>query len=251
MTPGYARPRSELPWLPYRTTDKVFVINSHNFGGGAFDPSVNGKAPIAAWIPSRDDAGNGTTTLTDLVGSNNGTLTNMDAATDWVVDTVAGGVRALDFSNGTDYVAISNVVLNGAFSVSIWFRRRTFPGGGNCLLGNTASGNTLLPYVQGSDYVVRADGGASQSYLFPTLQTFNHVVVTRNSSNNVRVFTNGVESSSGAKTLSGTFTINMIGRYQVVIFGLDGRLDDIRIFDQAINATDAAALYAAQRGGQA
>jgi hypothetical protein len=34
MHPGYAKPRSELPWLPYRETDKVFVINSHNFGGG-------------------------------------------------------------------------------------------------------------------------------------------------------------------------------------------------------------------------
>ena len=44
--------------------------------------AVNGKEPVAAWIPSLDTAGNGTTTLTDLVGSNNGTLTNMDAATD-------------------------------------------------------------------------------------------------------------------------------------------------------------------------
>ena len=43
--------------------------------------AVNGKEPVAAWIPSLDTAGNGTTTLTDLVGSNNGTLTNMDAAT--------------------------------------------------------------------------------------------------------------------------------------------------------------------------
>jgi hypothetical protein len=39
VTPGYAKPRSELPWLPYRTTDKVFVINSHNFGG-ATDPDA-------------------------------------------------------------------------------------------------------------------------------------------------------------------------------------------------------------------
>ena len=35
MTPGYAKPRAELPWLPYNESDKVFVINSHNFGGGA------------------------------------------------------------------------------------------------------------------------------------------------------------------------------------------------------------------------
>lgn len=31
MTPGYAKPRSELPWLPYKEHDRV-IINAHNFG---------------------------------------------------------------------------------------------------------------------------------------------------------------------------------------------------------------------------
>jgi len=44
VTPGYAKPRSELPWLPYRTNDKVFVINSHNFD--TLDPDA--AAYIAA-----------------------------------------------------------------------------------------------------------------------------------------------------------------------------------------------------------
>jgi hypothetical protein len=30
MTPGFAKPRSELPWLPYGEQDRV-IINSHNF----------------------------------------------------------------------------------------------------------------------------------------------------------------------------------------------------------------------------
>jgi hypothetical protein len=32
MTPGFAKPRSELPWIPYEEQDRV-IINSHNFGG--------------------------------------------------------------------------------------------------------------------------------------------------------------------------------------------------------------------------
>jgi hypothetical protein len=44
MTPGYAKPRSELPWLPYRTSDKVFVINSHNFA-----PAINLKSNLVWW----------------------------------------------------------------------------------------------------------------------------------------------------------------------------------------------------------
>jgi len=32
MTPGFGKPRSELPWIPYEEQDRV-IINSHNFGG--------------------------------------------------------------------------------------------------------------------------------------------------------------------------------------------------------------------------
>ena len=86
--------------------------------------AVNGKVPVAVWCPSRDTLGNGTTTLTDLVGSSNGTLTNMDPATDWVSDTDAGGIRALDFDGSDDFVSLGNTtsLTSTAFSVSFWMR---------------------------------------------------------------------------------------------------------------------------------
>ena len=59
---------------------------------------------LAWWCPSLDETGNGTTTLYDLVGSVNGTLTNMDASTDWVADTASGGVRCLDFDGTNDFI---------------------------------------------------------------------------------------------------------------------------------------------------
>lgn len=91
--------------------------------------SVNGKEPIAAWIPSLDTAGNGTTTLNDLIGSNHGTLTNFaltGSASNWVPDTSNGGVRALDFDGSNDYVTVPHAsVLNpgsNPFSVSVWIK---------------------------------------------------------------------------------------------------------------------------------
>ena len=61
--------------------------------------TVNGKSPVAAWVPSLDTAGAGTTTLTDLQsGSYPLTLANMTAANCWVTDTDLGGARALKFS---------------------------------------------------------------------------------------------------------------------------------------------------------
>lgn len=43
MTPGFAKTREEMPWLPYRTPD-VQVINAHNFGGP--DIVLGWEAPV-------------------------------------------------------------------------------------------------------------------------------------------------------------------------------------------------------------
>jgi len=84
--------------------------------------AVNGTEPVAAWIPSLDTAGNGTTTLTDLVGSSDGTLTNMDAGSDWAADTGAGGVRALDFDGSNDFVAapVGSLLSQSQGATSLW-----------------------------------------------------------------------------------------------------------------------------------
>jgi hypothetical protein len=83
------------------------------------DMSVLGTAPVAAWCPSLDTAGNGTTTLTDLVGGSNGTLTNMVPASDWTDD--GSGLWSLDFDGSNDYVALSSgVALGTLHSVSEW-----------------------------------------------------------------------------------------------------------------------------------
>ena len=76
---------------------------------------------VGAWCPSLGPTGS---RLRDFSRSNNwGTLTNMDAATDWVVD---GGQYALDFDGVNDYVTIPFVYTYASgvwLSASVWFRR--------------------------------------------------------------------------------------------------------------------------------
>ena len=73
---------------------------------------------VGAWAPCLGPTG---TRLHDNSGRQNwGTLTNMDAATDWVVD---GGHYALDFDGTNDYVSIgkSDVYLtSGPISICGW-----------------------------------------------------------------------------------------------------------------------------------
>lgn len=212
--------------------------------------SVNGKSPIAAWIPSLDTAGNGTTTLTDLIGSRNGTLTNMDAATDWPADTDAGGVRALDFDGVNDHVAVSTVWSPaGSASWSFWIKMNETPA--NFMIpvwGSTRpldawnvgwgfywTSSTTLKFFRGTF----ASAGVSATIATPS--AWNHILVT-SSASNLTFFLNGTQVSTG--------TVNMITASPSLIFGEGNssvynaamRLDDVRFFETQLDSADATYL---------
>jgi hypothetical protein len=218
--------------------------------------AVNGKEPIAAWIPSRDTAGNGTTTLTDLVGSNNGTLTNMVAASDWVADTDAGGVRALDFDGVNDFVSLPNTVqIPDEYTICGWVKiaanRATILGfsASDSAFRSSQWGTTGLrvPYFQISlagGYFFTTGGGtlnAGQWY---------HLAFTRSGAT-AKVYVNGVDTlaaTSGgavggmlANTNTRRIGSNVTGGASVFA---DARQDDIRIFNQVLTLADIEYLYA-------
>lgn len=253
MTPGYARPRSELPWLPYESLDRV-IINAHNFTPAeTFD--VNGKAVTSVWCPSKDTAGNGTTTLTDLVGSQPGTLTGFaltGSTSNWVADTGAGGVRALDFDGTNDYVVTpSSVITSTTFSLSLWVKptenRRQFfidqyetsipPKGIVVESGLTAwKPRGLAAGSDGFDCTASAD---------ITLNAWTHIVFTSNGSR-ADLYVNGslAASDSAGSSLASTTRFNL-GRFRAgngIFF--KGRMDDVRAFNAIqLDSTDVAYLY--------
>jgi hypothetical protein len=251
----------------------VFVNNSHNYEP-SFNPAVNGKTHNAVWCPSRDDAGNGTTTLTDLVGSSNGTLTNMDAATDWVADTGAGGVRALDFDGVNDFVLDgSSLSLGNKFSISIWANMTSdvasqligkldlgqnkrswgierLGGAWRLLVNNTGinTGNTTY------DFTTSANAGTWQHLLFVwdgTQSNGNRGKLWINTSS---ISVSAIQSDSDKTPVTNDVPITIACRRNSGVYQnfWGGRLDDIRIWNgDAFDGTDAADLYAAQRGGDA
>ncbi len=125
MTPGFAKSRQELFWLPYPEPDRV-IINAHNFTPAGPDFSVNGKMPDAVWCPSVDDAGNGTTTLNEEIAGADGTLTNFalsGSTSNWVADTDNGGVRCIASDGSNDYIQ-SPFLPDGTsqMSISVWVK---------------------------------------------------------------------------------------------------------------------------------
>lgn len=265
MTPGFAKSRKELFWLPYPEPDKV-LINAHNFASATFDPSVNGKTPISAWVPSRDTAGNGTTTLTDLsTGGNNGTLTNMATpASNWVADTGAGGVRALEFDGTNDYVALgSSAALSivGQLSISCWYKSAGSYTQDQVLIGNCDSSGGFSNYILSVGYSFdRPEFWQNAAGPFATSSTgisdtnWHHIVAVRSGSSgawNIKIYLDGtlVANANTSTNPTGGTRPTTLGRFGTFNgYHLRGRGDDWRIWNQPLDATDVSALYASGAG---
>ena len=91
---------------------------------------------VGAWAPCLGPTGS---RLHDMSRRANwGTLTNMDNATDWVLN---GGQYALDFDGSNDYAEASPIALTGPFTFSFWMKS-----------GNAAQSNKyIISRAQGGD----------------------------------------------------------------------------------------------------
>ena len=225
--------------------------------------AVNGKEPAFAWIPSLDTAGNGTTTLNDLIGSRDGTLTNMDPGTDWVSDTGAGGVRALDFDETNDFATLgSGVVLpgSGGLAISWWEKVATTSGpyrsrfrfytGSQGFIIFRSTDSSYGPLSFGRDNNTPNVKCSDAVSLASASGVWVHFVVVGTSGANITttshwsVFENGVSKTIAAGNTLSSFTadVNQIG-YDSLLAGAGCLMDDIRVFHQTLDSSDASYLY--------
>lgn len=225
---------------------------------GKYD--VNGKKPVSVWIPSLDTAGNGTTTLTDLVGSSNGTLTNMDAATDWVADTDAGGVRALDFDGVNDSVVAAGTSLTVAsgFSISCWVKVASNSQSGSFVkIGPSGFGtNTGLSIgvgngtmdTNGNELVVARERIAWHPTGDMIPLAWAHVGISYTTAastvylNGVAVLTFSGGISESPATLAGTAIGGQQSEGSPRFANI--RMDDVRVWNQPLLVADFQYLYA-------
>jgi len=256
MTPGFAKPRSALSWLPYGKVSRL-IINSHNFANAG--PLLLGDE-VVFWSPTHDTAGNGTSTLSALVGSITGALTNMDAPTDWVSDTGMSGARRIDMDGSNDHI-LSSVKVNARQSTqAIWVYLTGYPASAMQICGFVNGLNSL---VVDKTIVVRTDGKI-YGYCFDTairvtsvsasaipLNTWTHLALTLDGTN-AKVWINGSEVGNVACTapdFSGSYnTRNLMvsGQSSVAQAGAFGafRWDNYRLASRAYSGSELLQLAA-------
>lgn len=219
--------------------------------------AVNGKEPIAAWIPSLDTAGNGTTTLNNLIGGGgNGTLTNGPT---WVSDTEAGGVRAISYDGINDKVAVtlaSTLSITSAFSMSCWVKLPAGNGDGAFfkISGQTSNGFAVgigngIFENPGLYLISLREALAWHTTAFILGTGWKHVVASF-TPNTTLVYIDGTlrQTVSGAFFGPGNNLIDL-GGYSAPAARYTAHLgDDYRLFTQTLDSTDIAYLYNSGNG---
>ena len=218
---------------------------------------------IGAWCPSLGPTG---TRLHDFSRYNNwGTLTNMDAATDWVVD---GGQYALDFDGTNDYIDIGTrqYLTYGVAATVSWWERITSSGNGyysRFRLKTGAQDMAVLrtdqaTYLGISTFNVSI-GASKQFASAPSVA--NSVGVWRHFALVMAAGPDGTTNSdwtlyvdgvSYAATAAGTGVlsngVNRIG-WDSADNGANCMFSDFAIYGRAITANEARELYLLGRGG--
>ena len=215
---------------------------SRNVTGGSLDQGL-----VGLWSFDGKDM-NGTTTAYDRSGQgNNGTLTNGP------VPTIGKIGQALSFDGVNDTATASNYNLS-AYSMCFWIKSLVAP----------STANTIQPIVNGNADPV---WGLSWSHTDPTFKqaffqelpnssfvaaqltstlqanTWYHVCGTYDGAN-LKAYLNGVNQATvpvtSVKVPTGTFTFSRVSGGNTP-FG--GSIDDVRIYNRALSASEVTALY--------
>jgi hypothetical protein len=215
---------------------------------GTYDESAHPdlwNGVVGYWAPCLGPTG---LRLHDVSRWNNwGTLTNMDAASDWVID---GGQYALDFDGSNDNILSGSVFsLANAVTISAWIWQNNKTSDRVIVdKGNTQ--NNFMLFTRNDTLVLRGASVTELSGVYTTTSQWSHVAGTIYGTTGV-VYANGVMLATGTVAAVGnTENVLTIGKYGHTSGGFfSGSLSDLTIYNSALTPNKIRLLYNLGRGG--
>ncbi len=161
--------------------------------------------------------------------------------------------KALEFDGVDDYVEIADdtsLRINDSFTISSWVYAESFPNAGNTIISKrddnslyyhfraSSSGEILFFLHDGSTLNALTFG-----YTLPTSQ-WKHLTLIRNGTN-ISLYVDGSYEGSVESSLdiSGNDDKTFIGTYSYGNHVWNGSIDEVRIFNQALNSSEISELY--------
>ncbi|MDO8429063.1 MAG: DUF2341 domain-containing protein [Candidatus Daviesbacteria bacterium] len=245
---NYARTAAQVAWDYNRGAPVGWWKLDDCQGTTAYDDSRNGN--------NATNGNHGTITI-GATGANTavGTCTTPTDGTGAWYDGVAGKRNySLQFDGTDDYVSIADPASGildfgtGDFSVSAWVKTSTASsrilakgGGGNPLYQLTVDANGKAGF-----YIRGTEGNSATSTSTTTITDGNwHLVTGVHSGTNIMVFVDGILQDTDAET-AGTVDNAIalfIGQFGGSSLWFTGQIDDIKVFNYALTATQIKTLY--------
>jgi len=162
--------------------------------------------------------------------------------------------NSLDFSSTTDKVDLNDTkTLTGEFSVSCWIKKSSY--GTDGIFGDqdqhgygrlSFSGNPNKLYF----YTQLGKTQITSNKSFPTNEWF-HLVFTRDSSDNLKLYINGEDTTDGSYTQEGDITIGRIGDNpdNSAWTSLNGKMDEFLLYERELTSEEINSLFSKESIG--
>ncbi|WP_250630450.1 LamG-like jellyroll fold domain-containing protein [Rhodoflexus caldus] len=160
-----------------------------------------------------------------------------------VIPTQPIGNRGLYFDGADDYISAAPIVLSN-MTMSAWIKPAAWGGGIVSTLGENGSGNNGFALEVATDGQVVFSFGedGNRDWIFSGLTNvvpvnqWSHVAGTYEAATNtMRLFVNGVEVANGLSFRTAGTRIVSIGSVFTWGWRFNGQIDEVRIFDTALN----------------
>jgi len=198
---------------------------------------------VGAWCPSLGPSGY---TLLDRSGrGHHGTMTNMDAGSDWVG---TPGGWALDFDGTNDYVELPSISIASELTIACWFYARSTA---QAVIVNKQPTNTAFNLLMFSGSLLLRGGSLTAVSTAVSGSTLHHAVATIKATTGT-IYLNGTQAATGTVNAIGNTTgVCELGRYGDFGGGyyFNGWLADVGLWNRALTAPEAAELYRRQQSG--
>ena len=152
-----------------------------------------------------------------------------------------------------DYISTPLFNLTSPITVSAWVKNVINEGivfsasGGGVGYGN----GEYIFYYENKTIVIQGANSGAKYYQFPqlNLNQWSNLVMTRDASNNMSVYLNGIGSTTGAQNYSNTLQMNQIGRYSAFYnqYNVKGSIGEVKIYNRVLSATEVLQNYNAQK----
>ena len=222
----------------------VAVISIAVFGAQTAHASVIQMTPNNIGLVGYWSFNEGTSTIAhDYSGNgNNGTLSGSTLPS-WTNGKFG---TALQFDGSSSYIPVSGLTLGNTFSVSLWVNPSNYDPSGSSgypnWVGGAGSPDLILGGKNGGNLFYSTGDYFSTPFTALSLNTWNYVTYVVGGGN-ISLYINGAFKET--QSYSPASITNLMLAYSpsnsCCFFG--GKLDDVRVYDRALSATEVAGLY--------